>query len=560
MAERMVYYGIAANFVTFLVYKFHHSFPDAVSMITNFMGTSCLTPLIGAVLADSYLGRYWTIAIFSIIYLIGLICLTISAAIPAMMPSDADCTQLELFLGVCQHASISQSAFLYFGLYVVALGSGGIRPCVAAFGADQFNEEDPIEKKNLAVFFNGFYFMISLGAILSLTGMVYIQNNVGWKWGLGALAIAMTVANITFFAGTPLYRHKLPSGSPLTRLAQVIVASVRKRKVKVPDDSSLLYEVYDKKSAIIGSRKLPHTRTLRFFDKAAVKTSSDIDESKPSPTDLSPWKLCTTTQVEELKALWRMLPIWAASIMPNTLFTQLLSFSVQQGLTMDRSMGKHFTIPAASVPVFAALFVVVLLPVYARLYVPLTRRLTGHPSGTTHLQRVGGGLLISGLSAVAAALVERRRRHLSYVEGVAFSPLGPVPMSAFWLVPQYALVGMAEVFAAIGQLEFFYEQAPDGMRSMGTSFFSTAAAAGSYFASLLLTIVKSATQTSEGQSTWLNDNINLGHIDYYYWLLALMSAVNLMIFVVVAHQYEYKQVEDFPPHDVNNKHSHKVSG
>ncbi|KAJ7545404.1 hypothetical protein O6H91_09G119000 [Diphasiastrum complanatum] len=539
----MVYYGILANFVTFLVYKFHHSYPDSANIVINFMGTSSLTPIIGAVIADSYLGRYWTIAIFSTVYFVGLVCLTISAAVPSMRPSNVGCTQLEIFLGVCEKPSLRQTAFLYFGWYVVALGSGGIRPCVAAFGADQFNEEDPAEKKNLDLFFNWFYFMINLGGLLSLTGIVYIQNYLGWGWGLGSLAFAMAVANIIFLAGTPLYRYKLPSGSPFARLAQVVVAAVRKRNLKVPEDSNLLFEVYDRESAIIGSRKLPHTRTLRFFDKAAVTTSSDmVDQSKPSASDPNPWRLCTITQVEELKVLWRLLPIWATNIMVNTVFSQVLSFSVEQGFTMDRSVGKHFTILSASVPVFAPIFVFIFLPLYAKLYVPMVRNWTGHQSGNTHLQRVGAGLVFSTLAALAAALVEGRRRHLAYATGLAQNPLATLPISVFWLLPQYAFIGLAEVFASVGQLEFFYEQAPDSMRSIGTSFFSTAAAAGSYFASLLNTILRSATK-STGQSPWVNNNINLAHVDYYCWLLVVLSTINFVIFVVVAHRFEYRQTE-----------------
>jgi peptide/histidine transporter 3/4 len=78
------------------------------------------------------------------------------------------------------------------------------------------------------------------------------------------LAIAMGVANITFFMGTPFYCHKLPSGSPVTRLCQVLVASICKWKVQVPSDESLLHEVHDTASAIVGSRKLHHMNDLRY--------------------------------------------------------------------------------------------------------------------------------------------------------------------------------------------------------------------------------------------------------------------------------------------------------
>jgi peptide/histidine transporter 3/4 len=192
--------------------------------------------------------------------------------------------------------------FIYISLYTMALGSGGIRPCVSTFGADQFDVEDPKEKLQLAHFFNWFYFTITLGVLLALTVVVYISNYVSWGWGFGTLAIAMGVANITFFMGTPFYRHKLPSGSPITRLCQVLVASICKWKVQVPSDESLLHEVHDKESAIVGSRKLHHMNDLRFFDKAAVKTDKDENPETP-PT---PWRLCTITQVQNPWIPWSL--------------------------------------------------------------------------------------------------------------------------------------------------------------------------------------------------------------------------------------------------------------
>ena len=76
--------------------------------------------------------------------------------------------------------------------------------------------------------------------------------------------MVMAVAVVSFFCvGTPLYRHQKPGGNPLTRIAQVIVASFIKYGVKIPADKSLLYEVSDKESAIEGSRKLEHTDQLK---------------------------------------------------------------------------------------------------------------------------------------------------------------------------------------------------------------------------------------------------------------------------------------------------------
>lgn len=174
------------------------------------------------------------------------------------------CNDLAMILGSCAAPSTKQMAFLYIALYTIALGAGGIRPCVSSFGADQFDVENSKERAQLPGFFNWFYFMITVGIFLSLTFVVYISEYVSWAWGFGTLSMAMALANFIFFIGTPFYRHRLPSGSALTRLVQVVVAALRKRRIAMPTNKNELYEVHDKESAIPGSRKLPHTDTLRF--------------------------------------------------------------------------------------------------------------------------------------------------------------------------------------------------------------------------------------------------------------------------------------------------------
>lgn len=103
-----------------------------------------------------------------------------------------------------------------------------------------------------------------MGALVAASCLVWIQTNVGWGWGFGIPAVAMAIAVVSFFAGSRLYRYQRPGGSPLTRICQVLVASFRKFRIKVPADKSLLYETADAESAVIGSRKLDHTKQLRY--------------------------------------------------------------------------------------------------------------------------------------------------------------------------------------------------------------------------------------------------------------------------------------------------------
>lgn len=181
--------------------------------------------------------------------------LTLSASVPGIKPTcytKDDC-----------HATHEQSAICFVALYLIALGTGGIKPCVSSFGADQFDDADEVEKEHKSSFFNWFYFSINIGALIAASLLVWIQDNVSWGLGFGIPAVAMAIAVVSFFSGTRLYRNQKPGGSPITRMCQVIVASIRKYHVDVANDETLLYETPETLSAIQGSRKLDHSNGLR---------------------------------------------------------------------------------------------------------------------------------------------------------------------------------------------------------------------------------------------------------------------------------------------------------
>ncbi|KAF2312594.1 hypothetical protein GH714_035172 [Hevea brasiliensis] len=523
--ERLAYYGMSSNLVLYFKNILNQQSATAAKNNSDWSGTCYTTPLIGAFLADAYLGRYWTIAIFSIIYVIGMTLLAMSASVPGLKPkcyAKNDCDPTD-----------AQSAACFVALYLIALGTGGIKPCVSSYGADQFDDTDEVEKKHKGSFFNWFYFSINVGALIASSVLVYVQDNWSWGWGFGIPAIAMAIAVVSFFSGTRLYRYQKPGGSPLTRLCQVIVASIRKYKVEVPADKSLLYETADAESNIKGSRKVEHTKDFSFFDKASVETEKDNVKDS-----VNPWRLSTVTQVEELKSIIRLLPIWATGIIFAAVYSQMSNLFVLQGDQMNKFVGNSkFQIPSASLSVFDTLSVIFWVPIYDRIIVPFARRFTGNKYGLTQLQRMGIGLFISIFAMVSAAVLEQIRlgtvrRHNSY-------EIKQVPISVFWQVPQYFLIGCAEVFTFIGQLEFFYQEAPDAMRSLCSALSLTTVALGNYLSSLLMTIATSIS-TRNGKPGWIPDNLNYGHVDYFFWMLAAMSVLNLGAFLLISKWYTYK--------------------
>jgi peptide/histidine transporter 3/4 len=238
--QYMSYFGLSTNLVNYFKVEMHADSKSAANSVTNWVGTSAITPLAAAYLADSFLGRYWTITL----------CLVISVAGYGVVTASA--------------SAALQSAVFYAGLYLVALG-GAVSPVMASFGADQFGDDES-ERARQSSFFNWFYFSINVGSLVGGTVLVWVQTAHGWPLGYGIPALLSVLAVVLFSAGTGAYRtHQPPAGSPLTRIAQVVVAAVRKWDVEAPDDVALLHEYdgEDGMSAILGSRRLAHTDQFR---------------------------------------------------------------------------------------------------------------------------------------------------------------------------------------------------------------------------------------------------------------------------------------------------------
>ncbi|KAL9148965.1 hypothetical protein ABFS82_12G078700 [Erythranthe guttata] len=533
ICEKLAVVGFSTNMISYLTTQLHLPLTKAANTLTNFGGTAAMTPLLGAFIADAFAGRFWTITAASIIYQIGMISLTISAVVPKLRPPTCDGKTR-----TCEEADSGQLAVLYVSLLLTALGSGGIRPCVVSFGADQFDENDPEQKTATWKFFNWYYFCMGASILVANTVIVYVQDNVGWGWGLGIPAIAMALSVVAFVFGYPLYRVVDPAGSPFTRLVQVAAAAWRKRKVAGCDGGgALLYENESIDAPISVGGKLVHTDSMKFLDKAAIVTDKD------NPKSPNPWQLSTVHRVEELKTLIRMGPIWAAGILLITAAAQQNTFSLQQAKSMNRHLTGNFQIPPASMSVFTQTSMLSTILLYDRIFVPIARKFTGLDRGISFLTRIGIGFVISLLATLAAGFIELRRKSSAGAHGLLDRPHETIPISVFWLAPQYCLHGVAEAFMSIGHLEFFYDQAPESMRSTAPALFWLSISAGSYTSTLLITLVHKYS-AGPGGSNWLpDDNLNRGKLEYLYWLITLLQFLNLIYYVICAKFYTFKPVQ-----------------
>ncbi|GMH27321.1 hypothetical protein Nepgr_029164 [Nepenthes gracilis] len=522
MVERLSTMGIAVNLVTYLIGAMHLPSTTSANIVTDFMGTSFLLCLLGGFLADSFLGRYRTIAIFSVIQAMGTGMLATSTALPQLRPPP--CHKDDNGVRTCQQATGSQMLMLYFSLYLIAVGTGGLKSSVSGFGSDQFDEKDDKESRQRTFFFSRFFFFISLGTLLAVTVLVWIQDQVSRSLGYGICSAAMLIAITVFLSGTRKYRYKRCVGTPIAHIVEVVAAAMRKRKLELPYDSSLLYEDAPEGESI------RHTDQFRCLDKAAIVAEGDFEGGvKSNP---NPWKISTVTRIEEVKMMIRLLPIWATTIMFWTVYAQMITFSVEQASTMDRSMG-HFQIPAGSLTVFFVSAILVTLAVYDRFIIPLWKRCKGRP-GFTNLQQIAIGLILSILGMAAASITERKRQSVAKSGG----GISPLPITVFFLVPQFFLIGSGEAFIYTGQLDFFITQSPKGMKTMSTGLFLTTISFGFFVSSLLVAIVKSVTGGSNGGKGWLADNINQGRLDLFYALLTVLSVINFFLFIISAVWYK----------------------
>uniref|UniRef100_J3NFC0 Major facilitator superfamily (MFS) profile domain-containing protein n=1 Tax=Oryza brachyantha TaxID=4533 RepID=J3NFC0_ORYBR len=263
--ERLGTIGTTANLLVYLTTVFHIPSVRAATLLNVFSGTTNLAPLLGAFLCDAYLGRYATLAAASFTSFLGMLLLTLTAALRSLHPPS--CTSSS-----CQGPTHSQLAALLASFAFLVLGAGGIRPCNLAFGADQFDPGTAAGRRGIASFFNWYYFTFTIAMMVSATLIIYLQSNINWAIGLAVPTALMGLSCVLFFMGTRLYVRVRPDGSPFTSFAQVLVAATRKRRLPAPAPADDLFDPPHRSKLVA---KLAYTDQFRWLDKAAAVTAED---------------------------------------------------------------------------------------------------------------------------------------------------------------------------------------------------------------------------------------------------------------------------------------------
>lgn len=518
--ERVATVGLHVNIVIYLKTQYHLDNATAASLIFWWGAIAQFLPILGAVLSDSYLGRFRVILLGALASLLGQGMLWLTALLKQARPPHCD-----HYPHNCVKPSASQLLLLISAFVLMSIGTGGIRPCSLAFGADQLDERKPNRQRMLQSYFSWYYASVAVSGLFAITVLVYIQTVRGWVVGFGVPVGIMLLSTVVFLLGSPLYLKPKADKSLVIGLVQVISVSWKNRNIALPPNHSEGWYHHDKDSTLTSP-----TEILRFFNKACIIRSPEND-LKPDATSSSPWKLCTVQQVENFKSLIKVLPIWSTSIIIGVIISQH-SFPVLQATTMDRRFIGNFKIPAATFSAFSVITLGLWVAIYDRIVVPILSKHTKLKRGLTLEQRIGTGLFISCIATATAALVERKRRKEAVLEGLLENPVGIVKMSAFWLVPQYSLLGLSEAFNAIGQIEYYHSKFPKSMASVAIALFAMGFSFANLLGSLIVQVTNRVTERG-GRISWLSNNLNKGRYDYYYWVLCVLGVGNFLYFVAL---------------------------
>ncbi|KAK1425803.1 hypothetical protein QVD17_21164 [Tagetes erecta] len=536
--ENLAFLANASNLVLYLS-KYMNLPPSRSSInVTNFMGTSFLLALLGGFLSDAYFSNYYIFLMSACIEFLGLIILTYQACSPYLKPEP--CNKLKT--GICEQIHGGKAAMLFTGLYLVAFGVGGIKGSLPTLGAEQFDEDDMKGRKQRSTFFNYFVFCLSLGGLVAVTFALWVEDNVGWQWGFGISTIAIFLSILIFLLGSCYYRCNVPKGSPLTTMFKVLLAATLNVSDTKPKQSH----------TITNPTQSPYPLLPTYIDDQQQTSNVGLKTSTVSTTHeflnrgivnnlaFKSFK-CSTQEVEDVKVMLQILPIFASTIILNCCLAQLSTFSVHQAATMNTKIGS-FKVPPASLPVFPIIFMLIMAPIYNHIIIPLARKWTKSETGVSHLQRAGLGLCFSILAMAIAGLVEVKRKKVAKDYG---SRPGPLPISFLWIGFQYLFLGTADLFVLAGLMEFSFTEAPVRMRSLATSFSWASLAMGYYLSGVIVSVVNGVTGQGNRHHSWLSgESLNEYHLDKFYWLMFVLSVLNFGNYMFWANRYKYRSISD----------------
>ncbi|KAB5519923.1 hypothetical protein DKX38_024242 [Salix brachista] len=521
--EKLASMGLIANLTVYLQTRFNMDGIQLVNVFNIWSGSTNVTPLLGAFLSDTYLGRFRTLIFGSTASFLGMVVMSVTAGIPNLRPLG--CTGGSN----CQKPEYWQLGVLYLGLGLLAIGAGGVRPCNIAFGADQFDTRTEKGRAQLESFFNWWYFSFTVALVIALTVVVYVQTNVSWVIGYGIPAVCLLFSIVIFLIGKHTYIITKPQGTVFVDLAKVIVAACKKRAMSL--ESTPEHSFYD--PPLIESdqrvKTLDHTNMFKFFDKAAlIADPSELDDKGLAKNS---WRLCSVQQVEQLKLVIGLVPVWITGIGCFITMDQMNTFGLMQAIQSDNKI-HNFKIPPGWMGLSSMISLSAWIFIYEQIYLPHAKKRSKKNVRLTIRQRINTGIVMAILCMVVAGIVEKNRRERALKQGSLLSP-----QSILLLLPQFSLSGLNEAFAAVAIMEYYTNHLPESMRTLAGAIFFLSFSASSYLNTVIVNVVHQVT-AKHGEKPWLGGrDLNEVKLDNFYYLIAGLALLNFLYFNLFSCRY-----------------------
>ncbi|KAG2204743.1 hypothetical protein INT46_008326 [Mucor plumbeus] len=402
---------------------------STATALQNFFTFFCyFTPMLGAIIADGYIGRYWTIIIFSIVYMVGWLILT-TTSIPSALENGAG------FPGYV------------VALVVIGFGTGGIKGIVSPLCADQYRKTENYVKElksgelvvvdydlSIQHLYNWFYWAINVGSLLGGVICPLLELNVGFYAAFLLPTCMFAIAIMVFIAGSKLYYKPTATDSVILKAWRVITFA--NKQAKLPENKE--------------ARK----RSNDIMDFA--KKESDIpavSEWSPEAREAAKWD---DTFVDELKQAIMACKIFVPLSIYWVSYNQLSNNLLSQAGVMNKPAG----LPNDIMNNFDPIALIIFIPITDGIFYPLLRK---YKINFASQKRITLGFFLGALAMVYAAVVQ----HYIYIDDLFISSLGKQSnVSVFLQIPCYVLIAFSEIFASITSMEFAYTHAPKSMKSL----------------------------------------------------------------------------------------------
>ncbi|NWU58281.1 S15A1 protein, partial [Dromas ardeola] len=354
--ERFSYYGMRAVLVLYFKYFLQWDDNLSTAIYHTFVALCYLTPILGAIIADSWLGKFKTIVSLSIVYTIGQAVMSVSS-----INDLTDQNQNGSPDNIAVHIALSM-----IGLILIALGTGGIKPCVSAFGGDQFEED---QDKQRSRFFSIFYLSINAGSLLStiITPILRAQEcgihskQRCYPLAFGVPAALMAISLVVFIAGSRMYKKVKPQGNIMVQVSKCIGFAIKNR---------------------FRHRSKEFPKREHWLDWASEKYDKRL--------------IAQTKMVLKVLFLYIPLPMFWA------LFDQQGSRWTLQATTMDGNFGA-IQIQPDQMQTVNPILIIIMVPVVDAVVYPLIKKCK---INFTPLRKITVGMFLASLAFVAAALVQ----------------------------------------------------------------------------------------------------------------------------------------------------------